>query len=63
MLKYQIYLCAALILGGISGCTFLKSYDYPDDNLVEEIVEEVIEDRTGIDVDLSPLSPESAVNN
>lgn len=29
-----------------------------DDNIVEEIAEKVIENKTGIDVDLSPTSPE-----
>lgn len=31
---------------------------YPDDNVVEEMVEEKIEDITGLDIDLSPASPE-----
>lgn len=32
---------------------------YPQDNPIEEIVEEVIEKETGIDIDLSPFSDES----
>lgn len=39
-----------------SGCNFFKSY--PQDNIAEEIVEEVIEAKTGLDLDLSPLTPE-----
>ncbi len=32
--------------------------NYKDDNPVEEAVEKVIEEKTGIDVDLTPSSPE-----
>jgi len=31
---------------------------YPQDNIVEEIVEEIIEQKTGLDLDLSPMSEE-----
>jgi len=31
---------------------------YPDDNFIEELVEDVIESETGIDFDLSPFSKE-----
>lgn len=42
-------------------CTAIKNY--PQDNLVEEIVEEVIEYKTGLDIDLSPFSPEQKDKN
>jgi len=44
-------------MGLIFSCSTLKKIekDYPSDNIVEEIVEEVIKDKTGIDIDLSPL--------
>lgn len=31
---------------------------YPQDNIIEEIVEDVIEQKTNLDLDLSPYSPE-----
>jgi len=31
---------------------------YKDDNVIEEFVEDVIKDKTSIDVDLTPFSPE-----
>jgi len=31
---------------------------YPDDNVIEEGIEEMIKDTTTLDVDLSPDSPE-----
>lgn len=37
-------------------CNSLKNY--PQDNFVEEIVEDVIEEKTGLDIDLSPFTPE-----
>ena len=40
----------------LSGCTLLT--DYPSDNFGEELIEEVIEYKTGKEVDLSPFSPE-----
>jgi hypothetical protein len=33
---------------------------YPHDNPVEEFIEKVVEKKTGIDIDLSPDSPEKA---
>lgn len=45
-----------LLLLVLSSCTLFK--DYPQDNIVEEIAEEVIEAKTGLDIDLSPGTPE-----
>ncbi len=39
------------------GCTVMKKY-YPDDNPIEEAVEDVIREETGINADLSGRSPE-----
>jgi len=47
-----------LILGlSLSGCSWLTHY--PEDNVVEEIVEHIIHEETGLDLDLSPASPET----
>lgn len=40
-----------------SGCNSWLQY-YQDDNFIEEAVEEVIEEKTDIPVDLTPWSPE-----
>lgn len=32
--------------------------EYPDDNPAEEVAEYIIEQQTGIDIDLTPYSPE-----
>lgn len=37
---------------------YKKVTNAPDDNPVEEIAEDVIKKHTGVDVDLSPSSPE-----
>jgi hypothetical protein len=47
-----IVVILAIILG-ISSAYFLG-----DDNFVEEIAEEVIQEETGINIDLTPNSPE-----
>lgn len=44
----------AVLLGVFS----FQKFGLKEDNQVEEIAEEVIESATGIDVDLSPGSPE-----
>jgi cell division protein FtsL len=33
--------------------------DYKHDNAIEELVEKIIEKNTGLDIDLSPESPEN----
>jgi len=40
-----------------TGCTALSHY--PQDNIVEEWVEQIIKNETGLDIDLSPWSPET----
>ncbi len=35
-----------------------KCFHVKDDSFVEEVVEEVVKYRTGVDIDLSPESPE-----
>lgn len=40
---------------GFNACTWLQ--EHPD-NIVEEVIEDVIQEETGMDVDLTPGSPE-----
>lgn len=54
MTKKYIIILALLPL--ISGCYLLEKYK--EDNIVEEILEEIIEAKTGLDIDLTPFSPE-----
>jgi len=60
--RYSIFLFAGVLLGLLvqTSCTSIKNLmtKYPQDNIVEEIVEDAIENETGIDVDLSPSSKE-----
>jgi hypothetical protein len=46
---------AALALASVAAT---KVFKLEDDNEIEEFVEEVIEGKTGLDLDLSPSSPE-----
>ncbi|MDB4726191.1 hypothetical protein OAF54_02050 [bacterium] len=48
---------AALALTSVAAT---KIFKLEDDNLAEEFVEEVIESKTGLDLDLSPSSPEKS---
>ena len=55
--------CLCFIVLWFSSCTTIKSAikAYPNDNPIEELVEDVIELKTGIDIDLTPSSPESKI--
>ena len=39
-------------------CIFTSCQSYKDDNFIEEYVEKVLEDKTGVDIDLTPMSEE-----
>lgn len=49
-----------IILGVVAcGCSSInRRMGLKDDNFVEEVVEKVIESELGVDVDLTPFSPE-----
>jgi len=48
------FFCTLICFGcGINQCFGLK-----DDNPIEEVIEKVIESQTGIEIDLTPFSPE-----
>jgi len=54
-----IYKILILVSALGAGAT-LKRYwpNYQEDNAIEELVEEVIHAQTGVDVDITPFSPE-----
>ena len=57
-MKKTIYLLLILIIQ-LSSCSYVNEYlGMEDDNLAEEAIEEVIELKAGINVDLTPSSPE-----
>jgi hypothetical protein len=45
-----------IVLSGCSGVN--RKLGIQDDNLAEEIVEEAIQAKTGLDIDLTPATPE-----
>lgn len=56
---------AILLLGAVvilGSCSFGWWKYYPQDNMLEEMAEEVIKDKTGLDIDVTPLSPEKGFN-
>lgn len=64
-IKIKVFLFLLVLSIVICGCAFFN-YEtfkkviskYPDDNPVEEVLEEIIADKYNVDVDLSPFSPE-----
>ncbi len=56
--KLSITLVCIIVL--VTGCTFLnKTFGIKDDNFIEEAVEEMIEIKTGMEIDLTPFSEEN----
>ncbi len=53
-MKYVIVIVAMIVGLG------LKTYwpNYEDDNMTEEFIEQCIQEETGMDVDITPFSPE-----
>jgi hypothetical protein len=60
MKTYDVAMPIVLIIVAIAAAAgYLSSKKWGHDNPAEEACEEIIEDQIGIDVDLTPGSPES----
>jgi len=48
------------ILGAlVFGCSYVNKFiGIDDDNIIEEVAEKAIESETGLDIDLTPSTPE-----
>lgn len=56
-IKTLLYIGLVGIL--MAGCNYLnRKFHLDDDNLIEEAIEGQIKENTGIDVDLTPSTPE-----
>lgn len=56
-LKNHLYLFIVLTI--VNSCTPINSYfGLSDDNLIEESIELYLENEMGLDIDLSPETPE-----
>ena len=55
---------ASIVSGAlVGGCSYInKNIGLQDDNIFEECIEEKIDEYTGIDIDLSPYTPEKKKN-
>ena len=57
--RYTLLACVALLIA-FSACHKINQYfGMKDDNAAEEILERVIEVKIGVDIDLTPASPEN----
>jgi len=55
----KLVVCFLVISAITGGCTYLNhKVGLEDDNIIEESIEQVIENKTGLDLDLSPASKE-----
>lgn len=53
----KIFLCIIMMCLMLGACSYLnKKVGLDDDNFVEECVEELIRAKTGLDIDLTPVS-------
>lgn len=56
-MKFLLYFVFAIFC--FSSCSYLnKKIGLNDDNILEEIIEEQIQKRTGVNIDLTPASAE-----
>lgn len=57
MIKLLVIL--ATISSFFGGCSYInRKFHLKDDNVIEEVVEDIIEKKTGLDFDLTPGSAE-----
>lgn len=57
--KYSV-IAAFAIMFGSAGCQYLVDrYNLPEDSVVEEIIEDVIEKEVGVKIDFTPNSIEN----
>ena len=60
--KYTAFILMGMFMGLLLqvSCSSIKNLmtKYPQDNLIEEVIEDAIEKNTGLDLDLSPSSKE-----
>jgi len=55
----KLVVLLALMGGFVGGCSYLnQKLGMADDNIIEEAIENKIEDTTGLNIDLSPETPE-----
>ena len=64
LFKLGVTIVAFATLTTVCGCcgTFNRYLGLKDDNTLEEGAEYLLKEKTGIDIDLSPASPEGNVN-
>jgi len=56
---YSILVVLGVTLYLLCGCSSInKKFGLDDDNMIEELFEDLIEQKTGLDIDLTPGSPE-----
>ena len=56
--KFSAFIIVVLLMGVLVSCSCYWLKGYKEDNIIEELIEDVIEAKTGIDFDLSPSTPE-----
>lgn len=49
----------ALAIAALGSFVAVKKYKMKPDNVIEEIIEEHIEEQTGLDIDISPDNPDA----
>ena len=55
----KMFLIALGIMCALAGCSYINKWFFlPDDNPIEEAIEDIIEMKTGLKVDLTPEDPE-----
>ena len=57
--KTSVLMVAVISLLAVTSCSAInKKLGFSDDNIAEELVEDVVEAKVGVDFDLTPSTPE-----
>ena len=58
----RIIILSIIIVACMGGCSYFnKTLGLKDDHVVEEMIEEKIKQETGVDIDLTPRTPEGTM--
>lgn len=57
---FTLWMKIVLVISLLGSFAGIKHYfpNYKDDNVLEEKLEEIVKDQTGVEIDVTPFSPE-----
>lgn len=59
LIMFVLFFSGLVLVASFSGCNKWTLDDYEPDNSIEELAEEIIKQKWGVSIDLTPNSPET----